>query len=498
MTENIVKVVRKEKPFTCIDNGILRTNGMSSRAKALYCVICSLPADWVIRKSQMPSYFKEGRDYVFAAFDELEELGYIQRDDSRQENGRFGTSWKFYEDLSMREEPVLDNRYGTAVTVNPSLQINILTNKNNKYPLSSELRSEGNEVAKEGIKQDSVNNNLNNETKVKQTKVSLSNKTYMISEEFYNSLAEELKGYVIIKNNNYYVDDNFTNKYLNFKQEELFNEINKTLENSSSCPKNLNTELHEDNTSSETVELHEEKERESSAEEKESQGADLWSPVTPKTASQTSEEAHRSVKTKKTGKLSADSKKSALDLFLDANMTRGSDYTPDHNSPKKVKAAKKAKAPKAPKEKTIHTLIGEHYLENRAKLFDQGKVATKLASVRGPVIAQRINHFVEMGITLEQFYKVLDFQMTQEWTVEHYELQTLLSETVFMKAYTNPLCKAEEKFVPPVQRITKPCCPCCGKDLNADGKCDDCDTIDEAEVLRAKEMLERFKKNTHQ
>lgn len=115
--------------FMMMQRHPLQRSDMTMRAKGLLAYLMSLPHDWVIHRTELVSHFKDGKDAVFAALNELIALGYVVRQQGR------GTKGKFAEvnytasdvllslpqtDLPVADKPVTD----LPVTVNPHLQRN--------------------------------------------------------------------------------------------------------------------------------------------------------------------------------------------------------------------------------------------------------------------------------------------------------------------------------------------------------------------------------------
>jgi len=105
-------VVRKrlsyEGNFTQIPNNYLRDGRLSLRARGLFALLLSNVEGWKLTVSQLQQDNPEGRDAIRSAILELEEFGYLQREQSRQ-NGRFDeTVW------------ITADPYGLPVTGLPS------------------------------------------------------------------------------------------------------------------------------------------------------------------------------------------------------------------------------------------------------------------------------------------------------------------------------------------------------------------------------------------
>lgn len=73
--------------FTIVPNAIFRHEGISQQATGLYCYLFSHKSDQQITINFITNHFKNGRDAVRSAIAELEQLGYLQREQLRQ-NGK--------------------------------------------------------------------------------------------------------------------------------------------------------------------------------------------------------------------------------------------------------------------------------------------------------------------------------------------------------------------------------------------------------------------------
>ncbi len=83
--------------FTMMANYHLKDRRLSLRAVGLMCKMLSLPDDWDYTVTGLAAICKEGREAVRKVLQELEEAGYLERDQSR-EGGRFsGYDYNLYE-----------------------------------------------------------------------------------------------------------------------------------------------------------------------------------------------------------------------------------------------------------------------------------------------------------------------------------------------------------------------------------------------------------------
>lgn len=88
--------VSHQKNYTCISNQSIRDNRLSFKARGLHHLLLSYPDGWVINRDHLSSdeiSTKDGRTAVASALLELEELGYLVRTRTRNENGQI-TGWE--------------------------------------------------------------------------------------------------------------------------------------------------------------------------------------------------------------------------------------------------------------------------------------------------------------------------------------------------------------------------------------------------------------------
>ena len=127
--------------YTVMNITCLQDPNMSMKAKGLYAYLMSLPEDWVLHQTELKRHFKDGRDSIRTAVNELIENGYVTKVDTRNELGQIvDCTYTVYEEprKSMEnpatEKPITEN----PTSVNPSIQstnINkVLINTNNIYP----------------------------------------------------------------------------------------------------------------------------------------------------------------------------------------------------------------------------------------------------------------------------------------------------------------------------------------------------------------------------
>jgi hypothetical protein len=73
--------IPKRRGYTVIRNDQLPTGQMSMQAWGLYSYLLSRKSDWIVREKQLMQVFRNGRDAIRAARDELVQLGLLQREE---------------------------------------------------------------------------------------------------------------------------------------------------------------------------------------------------------------------------------------------------------------------------------------------------------------------------------------------------------------------------------------------------------------------------------
>ena len=90
--------VKKEKNYTQIDNRYLRDTRLSLKAIGVFTIILSLPDTWEFTIEGFKTICKEGKTSIKSALNELEQYGYLTREQSRDPGGRVGKmKYTFYE-----------------------------------------------------------------------------------------------------------------------------------------------------------------------------------------------------------------------------------------------------------------------------------------------------------------------------------------------------------------------------------------------------------------
>ena len=118
----------KLKDYTVIRNAIFKDYTLSAKAVGVACKLLSLPPTWEYSVRGLVTLFSDGEASIRNALTELEEAGYLRREQVR-EGGKFSKSVYVISDTLMPEKPCVENPHAVnPLAENPS-QLN--TNKSN-------------------------------------------------------------------------------------------------------------------------------------------------------------------------------------------------------------------------------------------------------------------------------------------------------------------------------------------------------------------------------
>ena len=84
--------IMKENNYTRGSKHYLRDNSLSFKAKGLLTLMLSLPEDWDYTIAGLAQFPADGRVSIASTIRELEERGYIRRNQTRGENGAFASA----------------------------------------------------------------------------------------------------------------------------------------------------------------------------------------------------------------------------------------------------------------------------------------------------------------------------------------------------------------------------------------------------------------------
>ena len=88
MAESKIRV-KHTKPFTAVFNSVIQDKRISLKTLGLFVVMQSFPDDWEYSISGLAARCRIGRDAVRKCLKELEEAGYLLKEQGHQDNGKF-------------------------------------------------------------------------------------------------------------------------------------------------------------------------------------------------------------------------------------------------------------------------------------------------------------------------------------------------------------------------------------------------------------------------
>ena len=97
--------VERTNNYTVMSNYHLRDKTISFKAKGLLSMMLSLPEDWDYTLAGLARISLEGKDAVRAAVVELEKAGYIQRRQTTDKAGKFGSNEYIIREYPASHEP---------------------------------------------------------------------------------------------------------------------------------------------------------------------------------------------------------------------------------------------------------------------------------------------------------------------------------------------------------------------------------------------------------
>lgn len=121
----------KLKDFTVIRNAIFKDYNLSAKAKGVACQLLSLPPTWDYSVKGLVALFNDGEASIRSALAELEEAGYLYREQNR-DGGKFGKSTYVIADVLNREKPCVENPLAENSSAGNQAQLNTKVSNTNK------------------------------------------------------------------------------------------------------------------------------------------------------------------------------------------------------------------------------------------------------------------------------------------------------------------------------------------------------------------------------
>lgn len=133
---------KKQDNYTVLDNTFIKDCTLSWKAKGLMTYLLSLPQDWEIYMTELETHSSDGKDSLKSAIKELEEKGYIVKE-QKTDKGKFaGYSYTIY------ETPKRKNRSGKTATEKPFTENPQLLNTNNILNTNKQINTQSKDCEK--------------------------------------------------------------------------------------------------------------------------------------------------------------------------------------------------------------------------------------------------------------------------------------------------------------------------------------------------------------
>ena len=123
-------ILRKHQraQYTVIDNTIFRDRELSNKALGMLCRMLSLPDGWEFSVMGLATLSSDGKSAVMSQLDELEEHGYLVRNQVRVDGKIAGVEY-IVSETKMSEKPYAENQHTeNQHTENPTQSITNISN----------------------------------------------------------------------------------------------------------------------------------------------------------------------------------------------------------------------------------------------------------------------------------------------------------------------------------------------------------------------------------
>lgn len=137
--ESKIKMIRRGG-YTVLPNQILRDETLTLQAKGLFCMMASFPENWDFTVKGLATVAGCGREKISAALKNLEDAGYLLREQGHSETGQFAANFFVLYDEKIAPLPGFPSTgkpsTGKPLTENPA-QINKdrIKERRNKPPI---------------------------------------------------------------------------------------------------------------------------------------------------------------------------------------------------------------------------------------------------------------------------------------------------------------------------------------------------------------------------
>ncbi|MDK8117358.1 DnaD domain protein [Limosilactobacillus reuteri] len=146
-----------QKRFTTVDNTILNDESVSWKAKGLFTYLWSKPDNWNYSVKEVSKHAKDGRDSTSDGVQELEEHGYLKREQINKK-GSFGSSVWTLSERPIFKKQVKNDKPATPNTDNPLTEEPVTVNPSTDLPMTEKSSTENPAL----LNTDSTNNGITN------------------------------------------------------------------------------------------------------------------------------------------------------------------------------------------------------------------------------------------------------------------------------------------------------------------------------------------------
>ena len=103
--------------YVQIPNEAMQDSKLTFEARGLLAMLLSMPADWEVHKSWVAKQSPAGKDKINSIFNELEQSGYIRREEGQRKFGQFASDdyFVFPNKVTVADLPLRSSRCGSTV-----------------------------------------------------------------------------------------------------------------------------------------------------------------------------------------------------------------------------------------------------------------------------------------------------------------------------------------------------------------------------------------------
>lgn len=113
------KIIYRGRRFASVPETIINDPNLSAKAKGFAAYIYFRPDDWTFYMTEVMSHFRDGKDSIRSAFNELIDAGYLRKTQIKNTNGQFsGTIFEISDTPFTEEGKTVDGKtvYGKPAT----------------------------------------------------------------------------------------------------------------------------------------------------------------------------------------------------------------------------------------------------------------------------------------------------------------------------------------------------------------------------------------------